>query len=97
MTPLFAVAVYIAVAFGIAWGIGHAGLSYPIRRRLTMNGFEWTVMLLECVGCSGFHIGWIAYAAGAAPPTLTSWWTAAFFTATTNLLVFHATGLDREL
>ena len=96
MTTALPLLAYCATVFGIAWGIGHSHASYPIRRALKNAGFTWTVTLLECVGCSSYHLGWIAYAAGLAPVPFTRWWSTAFATATASLLLFHATGLDAD-
>jgi hypothetical protein len=93
---MISLAVYCFVVFGIAWGLGHAHLSFPVRKRLQVAGFDWLVTLLECVGCSSWHLGWIAYAAGLAPAPLTSWWVAAFATATSSLILGRLTGMDHS-
>lgn len=61
---LVALFVYTVSAFGLAWIVGHASISYKPRLWLAKR-WPRLVELLECPGCSGFWIGTIASGAGA--------------------------------
>lgn len=81
--------VYSLVIFGIAWGLGLSGLSFSFRKRLP----GIITALFECVGCSSWHLGWIAYLLHLTPAALTSWWVAAFYSAASSLILLRFSGL----
>lgn len=81
--------IFALVVFGISWGVGHAHASYPFRKKLPFV----LIQLLECFGCSSWHIGWIAYAAGFAPHELSRWWIAAFFSSASSLVLARLSGM----
>lgn len=63
MSTLF---LYTFAAFGLAYIVGHARVSLPVREYLAptpdvrppWGGFgTWLVSGMECVACMGFHIG----------------------------------------
>lgn len=86
--------VFSIVSFAAAWTAGHAGISYPLRRRLNENRLGSVIVSgLECFGCIAFHLGWITFAFNAAPSALNSWWKAAFFAAGSSLLLARLAGL----
>lgn len=88
---VIALLVYSLVIFGIGWGFGLSGLSFPFRKR--MPGVFAT--MFECIGCQCFHWGWIAYALNLTPPQLSTWWIAAFYSAATSLILLQVSGLNR--
>lgn len=93
--------VFALVCFGIAWGLGQSGLSYPIRLRINprsrhsrfYSARTLVIALLECPGCIGFHTGWVFYVLGVTPRELPTWWIAAFAVTSSNLLLYKLTGL----
>lgn len=89
--------VFALTVFGIAYGIGHTKASLPFRRIIaSVDKSGFTISLLECPFCLGTHLGWIAFLLHLTPPVLTSWWVAAFFSATTSLLLGKYVGLLDE-
>lgn len=55
--------VYSFVVFALSWGLGCSKLTYDFRTWLSTRS-RFLTTLVECVGCSGTHIGWIAYLIG---------------------------------
>lgn len=88
---MIALIIYSLVVFGIAWVAGLSGISYPVRKRLP----GIFTVLLECCGCSSWHLGWIAYACHLTPHELSTWWIAAFYSAATSLVLLQVSGLNR--
>ena len=93
---MISLVVYSLTSFGFAWVIGFSKISYPIRlhlgeHKVFLNG--WLLALMECVGCVGFHLGWISYFFGLAPKGISEWWVAGFFTAGSNLILAKFAGL----
>lgn len=98
MSLTISITIYAFTAFGIAWGVGHSGLSYPVRLRISKTPIgKFMIELLECVGCIGWHTGVVACALGLVPgfpahavgPAIVC----GFFTAASNLLLGKITGI----
>jgi hypothetical protein len=97
---LISLIVYCGVVFGISWGVGAAELSYPIRLWISGNGRKVSpfraliVSGLECLGCTSFHFGWLAFLSGNTPAGIFEhWWQAAMFSATSSLVLAKAAGI----
>ncbi len=93
--------VFVLVAFGIVFGIGQTKLTYPFRKWLSRGGPVklWMLLLLECVFCLGFHLGWIAVCFHLAPyfsHDLRGGIECAFFTASACLVVAHFAGVTEH-
>lgn len=90
--------LFIGAVFGFAWGVGHAGLSYPIRKRLNRGALGGLLVeLLECVGCLGFWTGvasvWSSVAPQEFPRTVLGAGACGLFVAATNLVLGKFVGL----
>ena len=85
--------IYSVAAFGLSWVLADSKISLPVRERLSTGGpvALFFLPLLECVACTGFHVGWISQLLGAAP--FTHWYLAAFFTCASNLLLAKYVGM----
>lgn len=70
--------VYTVAAFGLSWVAADSKISYPLRKRLDRPTDKlgtmginvlaiFLLLLIECIACFSFHIGWIAVAFGLAP------------------------------
>lgn len=83
-------------AFALCWVAADSKLTVAGREWLSTRGAVagWLLTLLECVACSGWHLGWIAQLLGLAP--FDSWWLAAFYTCGSNLLLAKYVGLLDE-
>lgn len=97
--------VYTIAAFGFAYALGFSHISLPLRFWLgdligTSRIAVWTLRLVECPACVGWHIGfWGTWLAG----WLNVQWLfgrgffiallAAFYTCGTNLLLARVMGL----
>jgi hypothetical protein len=92
-------------SFGLAWIIGHSKLTLPIREMLDdaaedefgqMRYFRPAVvtilLLMECPGCLGFHIGWIAHVSGIVH-LFPTWYAAALYTCSVGITLGLLTGL----
>lgn len=90
--------VYSFVTFAIAWIVGHAHITFKLRKALIQSGAigEFLVTLLECAGCVGFWIGFAAFALHLAPAELTTWWQSALFTSTSSLVLLRLSGMDTQ-
>lgn len=90
--------VYALVVFGIAYGIGHTKLTYGFRKWLSHGNAAqvWLLLLLECVFCVSFHLGWLAVYFKVAPffdRDLRGGLECAFFSAATSLILGRTAGL----
>lgn len=86
--------VFSLIVFGIAWGVGHAELSFPVRLAISKGRFGNVIISgLECFGCLSWHLGWVAFVFQLAPSPLNSWWKAAFFASAASLLLARIAGL----
>lgn len=61
--------IYMVAAFGLAFIVGRAKISFPIRLGLNLIGswrnpiwrpLKWFVILIECPACLGFWIGFVS-------------------------------------
>lgn len=83
---------YSFVAFALSWGLGCSKLTYDFRIWLSTRS-RFLTTLVECVGCSGFHLGWIGYLLGARlfDVPFGPWWidmaALAFYTCASNLII----------
>lgn len=86
--------VFSVIVFAVAWTLGHAGVSYPLRLALSHSRVGAVIVsMLECFGCSGFHLGWLSFVFHVAPTPLNSWWKAGFFASGVALLLARLAGL----
>jgi hypothetical protein len=92
--------VWSIAAFALSWILADSKISFPFRTRLgrleNLGGIPGglaviLLTLIECVACSGWHLGWIAQLLGIAP--FAEWWLAAFYTCGANLLLAKYVGL----
>ncbi len=87
-------------AFALSWVIADAKISLPFRNALDtlkqkrVFGAGALLMLVECVACSGAHVGWIGQLLGVAP--FKSWWMAGLYTCGSNLLLAKWLGMLDE-
>jgi hypothetical protein len=89
--------VYSVAAFGLSWVLADSKISLPFRERLAARASWPAVFLLalvECVACTGFHIGWVGQLLGVAP--FAHWYLAAFFTCASNLMLAKYVGMLDE-
>lgn len=84
---------------GLGEGVSANGEPIPATPPLVPGFSPWIAMLLECVACSGFWLGFVAGASGfiALPLNGLPWWGAglflAFATSGTNLLLAKWVGI----
>ncbi len=88
--------IWSLAAFGFSWVLADSKISLPMRIAIDQPGLgvrarRWFLILLECVACTGFHVGWISQLVGLAP--FNHWYVAAFFTCASNLLLAKAVGM----
>lgn len=92
--------IYFLAAFGLSWVLAESKISFPLRKLLNETDTTisaWTLALLECVGCTGAHLGYTAVLLGVAPETFGHGLKALVFcalaTVTSNLLIAKVLGL----
>lgn len=92
--------VYVLACFGVSWVIADSKISFPFRvwlekkaepRTFLAAGAAFLLAFAECVACTGFHLGWVAYLFHIGP--FNSWYIAAFFTCASNLLFAKHLGM----
>jgi hypothetical protein len=94
--------VYSLICFGIAFGIGQTKLTFGFRRWLSQGrGLRlWLLLLLECLFCCSWHLGWAAVYFRVAPyfaRDLDGALRCAFFTAASSLILGKLAGaLDHD-
>jgi len=96
--------IFTIAAFGFSWILADSKVSYPLRTWLASKDrgqatplkllASFFLALLECVACTGFHVGWICQLAGVAP--IDSWWMAALYVCGANLLLAKFVGMLDE-
>lgn len=88
--------IWALAAFGLSWSVADSKLTLPSREWMSRQGriANWALVGMECVACTGGHIGWIGYLAGLAP--FEHWYIAAFFTCASNLLLAKLVGMLDE-
>ena len=84
--------IFTLAAFGFSWSLADSKLTLGFRLWLAHpRRGVWPITFVECVACTGFHVGWISQLLGAAP--FTHWYQAAFFTCASNLLLAKYVGM----
>ncbi len=91
-------------AFGLSWILADSKISFPVRAWMYTveqrggalgRAAAFTLALVECVACTGFHLGWIGSIAGISP--VATWWMSALFTCGSSLILAKVVGLlDQE-
>lgn len=95
MTNFVLLVFYTVFAFGVAYVLGHARISLPIRSYLASKGrlAEWFVELIECPACISF---WLGFPFGFFIVSEHNFWIGlawSFYTVGSSFLLGHFTGL----
>ena len=93
--------LYFLAAAGLSYVLAASHITFGIRswladqKHATATGL---LLLVECMACTGWHIGWLSVAVGIAPGsrTVTHALLLAFATAGSNLVHARISGLTKE-